>query len=426
MSKLPQGWVECELKDVFDIVTGKTPSKKHPEYFGGSIPFVKPGDLDKEIFISSSEDSLTEIGFNNAPFLPENTILISCIGNLGKKAILPCNGSCNQQINAILPNKYISSKYVYYYIDKIKHWMSTNSSATTVTILNKNTFSQAPFLLPPLNEQKRIVEKIEKEFENIDKGIEYLSKTKEQIKQYRQSVLKSAFEGKLYKITEWEETTLDNVTKMVGDVDHKMPKEVKHGIPYISPKDFYGNNGIDFHNAKKISFEDYKFLSKKIYPEKNDIIFPRYGTIGVLRYVDTNEKFLVSYSCAIIKTLANKTYSKYLYYYLLSPQIKYQIQKSIRQTTQANIGIQSIKNFKIKNCCINEQQKIVEEIEKRFKIADEIEKIVDDNLEKAKQLKQSILKKAFEGRLVPQDPTDEPASKLLERIKQERKINDRK
>ena len=69
---------------------------------------------------------------------------------------------------------------------------------------------------------------------------------------------------------------------------------------------------------------------------------------------------------------------------------------------------------------LNEQKQIVEEIEKRFAVADEVEKVVEENIEKAKQLKQSILKKAFEGRLVPQDPTDEPASILLKKIKQER------
>ena len=106
---------------------------------------------------------------------------------------------------------------------------------------------------------------------------------------------------------------------------------------------------------------------------------------------------------------------------MLSPQIKSQIQRSIRQTTQANIGIQSIKDFKIKIGIKAEQQQIVKEIEKRLKVADKIEAVIRQNLDKAEQLKQSILKKAFEGRLVPQDPNDEPASVLLEKIKAERK-----
>ena len=196
--KLPQGWVECQLGQVFEIVTGKTPSKKHPEYFNGNIPFVKPGDLDKKIYITKTEDdSLTLEGFKNAPNLPKNTVLVSCIGNLGKKAILGIAGSCNQQINAIIPNDFIENKYVYYYIDKIIPWLEKNSSATTVKILNKGKFEQAPFLLPPLNEQRRIVEEIETRFALADKVEKVVDDNIKQAKQLKQSILKKAFEGRL-------------------------------------------------------------------------------------------------------------------------------------------------------------------------------------------------------------------------------------
>ena len=196
--KLPQGWVECQLGQVFEIVTGKTPSKKHPEYFNGNIPFVKPGDLDKKIYITKTEDdSLTLEGFKNAPNLPKNTVLVSCIGNLGKKAILGIAGSCNQQINAIIPNDFIENKYVYYYIDKIIPWLEKNSSATTVKILNKGKFEQAPFLLPPQNEQRRIVEEIETRFALADKVEKVVDDNIKQAKQLKQSILKKAFEGRL-------------------------------------------------------------------------------------------------------------------------------------------------------------------------------------------------------------------------------------
>lgn len=78
----------------------------------------------------------------------------------------------------------------------------------------------------------------------------------------------------------WEWCRWNNIALLIGDVDHKMPQEVEEGIPYVSPRDFTSSNGINFAGAKKISLTDFERLRKKIEPERNDIIFPRYGTIG--------------------------------------------------------------------------------------------------------------------------------------------------
>ena len=163
-------WIFTTIGNLCSLVTGKTPSTKDLDNFGGGIPFAKPGDLDKTLLLKQTEETLTQKGLFKVPTLPPNTILVSCIGNLGKKAILAQTGSCNQQINAILPSPYIDSKFIYYYIDIIKEWMIQHASATTVTILNKSKFQEAPIPVPPLAEQKRIVKKIEELFAVIDKN----------------------------------------------------------------------------------------------------------------------------------------------------------------------------------------------------------------------------------------------------------------
>lgn len=423
MSKLPLGWVESKLKDIFDTTSGGTPKRGVSAYYGGDIPWLKSGELNDGI-IFSAEEYITNEGLQNssAKLFPKGSLLIALYGaTVGKLGILNFDSTTNQAICCIYQHEMYNKYFLFYYLLNHKKYLIKQGKGGAQSNINQEIIKNLIIPLPPLNEQKRIVGKIEEEFGKIDEGVEKLRFALEQIKQYRQAVLKSAFDGKLYKTTEWKEKSLQELTLKIGDVDHKMPKEVKEGVPYISPKDFYGVNGIDFINAKKITKKDYKILSKKIAPNYGDIIFPRYGTIGTLRYVDAEERFLVSYSCVVIKTINEKAESKYLYYSLLSPQIKSQIQRSIRQTTQANIGIQSIKDFKIKIGIKAEQQQIVKEIEKRLKVADEIEAVIRQNLDKAEQLKQSILKKAFEGRLVPQDPNDEPASVLLEKIKAERK-----
>jgi type I restriction enzyme, S subunit len=107
-----------------------------------------------------------------------------------------------------------------------------------------------------------------------------------------------------YKLpSTWEWCRWNDVALKIGDIDHKMPNEVDFGVPYVSPRDFFGENEINFERAKKISTEDFEKLRLKIQPEKFDIIFPRYGTLGVNRFVLVDIDFLASYSCAIIKNL---------------------------------------------------------------------------------------------------------------------------
>lgn len=232
-----------------------------------------------------------------------------------------------------------------------------------------------------------------------------------------------------YLPEKWKWTRFCNVTYKIGDIDHKMPKDFPGGLPYLSTGDLKSNETIDFKNAKTISPEDYYNLSLKIKPEKGDIIFPRYGTIGRNVLINFDKIFLVSYSCAIIKNILKVMDEKFVYYYSISPVIKKEIKRYTVETTQANIGIASIESFIFPLCAIQEQTQIVHEIENRLSVCDNILANIDEGLEKAEALRQSILKKAFEGRLLSKaeleacrrEPDWEPAEKLLERIKQDRK-----
>ncbi|MDR9778157.1 restriction endonuclease subunit S, partial [Rhizobium hidalgonense] len=100
----------------------------------------------------------------------------------------------------------------------------------------------------------------------------------------------------------------------IGDIDHRMPESAKNGIPYLMTGDFLGINGLDFENAKLISNEDYEQLSKKIKPEIGEILYALYASVGTVRLVVTDIKFLISYSCAILKTSVNSN-GEYLFYW---------------------------------------------------------------------------------------------------------------
>lgn len=302
--------------------------------------------------------------------------------------------------------QFLLDDYALYYLNSINYREFVNG--TTRLKLTKSNLVEIPFIIPPLPEQQLIVSKIEALLSELENGKQQLQVAQQQLKVYRQSLLKAAFEGKLtnknVKDGElpkgWKWTTFDEVSTKIGDIDHKMPKQIANGYPYVSTKDFTDDLKISFDNAKYISKEDYLNLSRKIKPERGDIIFPRYGTIGKNILVDFDKEFLVSYSCAVIKPDNSIVLSKYAYTYSLSPKISEEIRKYTVETTQANVGIASIKNFVFPLPSIIEQQLIVSELESKLTVCDKIEETISQSLQQAETLRQSILKKAFEGKLI--------------------------
>lgn len=204
----------------------------------------------------------------------------------------------------------------------------------------------------------------------------------------------------------WQVKKLIEVCNKIGDIDHKMPKQLSSGYPYVSTKDFTDNLKISFDNAKYISEEDYLNLARKIKPERGDIIFPRYGTIGKNILVDFDKEFLVSYSCAVVKPNQNLVLSKYVYLYTLSPKITEEIRKYTVETTQANVGIASIKNFIFPLPPLSEQQAIVSKIEELLSDLENGKEQLQLAQQQLKIYKQSLLKWAFEGKLTNKNEKD--------------------
>ena len=161
--KLPKGWCLCKLKNISLIITGSTPSKSNSAYYGGKVPFYKPADLDAGRFVDSSAEYLSEAGKAISRVVPIGSTAVCCIGSIGKVGYLIKEGTTNQQINCVIPSEAVDSVFLYYLCTSPLFYQEliTLSSAVTISIINKSKMENIIVPLPPIEEQKRIVSKIE-------------------------------------------------------------------------------------------------------------------------------------------------------------------------------------------------------------------------------------------------------------------------
>ncbi|HEF6462379.1 TPA: restriction endonuclease subunit S [Campylobacter jejuni] len=198
--QLPQSWEWKSLDNIGEIITGTTPSKNNPNFYGNEYPLFKPSDLNGDMIIKYASDNLSKLGFDNARNIPKDTILVVCIGaSIGKIGLSGVSGSCNQQINAIIPNSKFLPKFLFFlclsnYFQEI---LKNNASQTTLPIINKTEFSKLQIPLPPLQEQEQIAEHLDFVFEKAKALKELYTKELKDYEELKQSLLDKAFKGEL-------------------------------------------------------------------------------------------------------------------------------------------------------------------------------------------------------------------------------------
>ena len=481
---IPSNWVWTRLGEVNEIITGNTPSKNENTFWENKdIFFVKPDDLSQGRHLSFSKECIDKRAVNKVRMLPKNTTLICCIGSIGKVAYSEVESCSNQQINSLVAKENcVYPLYNYYLVNSIffQSQMLENSSATTISILNKSSTEKLLFPLPPLNEQKRIVEKLDFLFEKTKRAKEIIEEIKIDIENRKISILDRAFKGTLTskwrnenktsdvkellktineeKIKKWEEDCLQ--AEKDGNKKPKKPiiKEVKDMIvpvdeqPYKLPDSWVWvrlNNLCDVKGGKRIpkgeEFSNEK--TKNVYLRVTD--FDNYSI---------NQSKLKYISDDLAEKLKNYKISTEDLYLSIAGTIgkvgiiPYELDKSfltenavkltnLSNTTDNKFLLNCLKTNFIQNLISNSitssgQPKLaIFRIENFFiplpplEEQQEIVRVLDEVLENENKVKElleleeridilekSILHKAFKGELGTQNNSDESAIELLKEI----------
>ena len=409
-------WRYLVLSDIGDICSGGTPSTNEQKNFGGDIPWVTPADLTDYThkFIAKGKRNLTSQGLKNssAILLPKNSVLFSSRAPIGYTAIAQNNISTNQGFKNIIPNpQLILADYVYYFLKGNLNLIKSFASGTTFLEISAKRFAKIPIPVPPLAEQKRIVKKIEELFAVIDKNIQKLKHTQQALIQYRQSVLQQAFSGKLYKTTNWDNYFFSDLCTYIQR--GKSPKYTEESsLPVINQKCIRWNE-LQTQYLKFIDPIQFQSWTKERHVQPMDILWNSTGTGTIGRaylYKGTElSDTVVDSHVTILRANPVKVLPHFLFLYIQSPFVQQKIEKmQSGSTNQVELARKEIQNISISLPSLPEQKAIVEKIEKAFACANKAQAAISAALEQAKQLKQSILKRAFEGRLVPQDPNDKP------------------
>lgn len=358
-----EGWVYKKLGEVGEIITGSTPSTKESEnYSSDDYCFIKPSDLPSDGigWISSSENHISKKGYSLSRHLPKGSVLVSCIGSIGKVGILQVEAASNQQINAIIPHSDINSVFLSYSIFSIREEMINKANAPVVPIINKTDFSNYKIPVPPLSEQQRIVSE-------LDLLSSIIEKKKAQLKEYdqlAQSIFYDMFGDPVENEKGWEVKKLGEVISVKGRVGWKGYKKEdlrESGPLAIGGGHITENGSLDFSSPVYLSMEKYE-ESPEIMVQRGDLIMVQRGTIGRIGLVKNEIGEATINPCVLIlRPLAVS--GLYVLHLMLNKIMQRCLQELVRGVAQPMITQKQVNSLIVPLPPLSLQQSFAEKIE---------------------------------------------------------------
>lgn len=425
--KIPSNWCWSYWKYCGKFIAGNGFKNIYQGFTQYDIPYYKVGSLkfcDEGNYLIDETNTINEEIRTKlkAVKIPVNSIIFAKIGEaikLNRRCLNKIECCIDNNLMAFISEKYFY-KYIFYWTKSLNFYELTN--ATTVPALRKTDLENIPIPLPPLNEQQRIVNRIESLFVKLDRAKELIENTFAQWEQNKMAILHKAFTGELTEkwrkennidLSSWQEKTIDELCTSLKYGTSKKSKP--EGSVVVLRMGNLQNGEIDWSN---LMYTDDKDDIEKYLLKKGDVLFNRTNSPELVGKTSIYRgEYPAIYAGYLIKLDYGKDIiGEYLNYIMNSTKAKhYCYTVKTDGVSQSNINAKKIGAFEIPVPTIEEQQEIVNILDKLLAKYNKI-KNLEQQLEKIELLKKAILAKAFRGELGTNNPDEESAENLLKEI----------
>lgn len=378
-----------KLSDCATIISGQSPKSEYYNTDGNGIPFFQGkadfGELYPQIRVYCTTP--TKVA-------EKDDILLSVRAPVGPTNLAPTKVCIGRGLSAIRPNEKIKLKYLLWFFRYFETQLSSKGTGTTFKAINQQIIKNLDIPVPSLAEQQQIVTRIEELFSELDKGVETLQAIKQQLAVYRQAIYHTAYTNIKHK------QSITNFFEISGGLTKNSKRgELPLKYPYLRVANVYYNH-LDLSEISEIGVTENEVERTTLH--QDDLLFVEgngsKSQIGRVAIWDGSIPNCLHQNHLIKGRPLGNILPKYALFYLISKEGRKQITDIAKSTSGLyTLSTNKIKSLTIPYCNLDEQKNIVQEIESRLSVCDSIEQTVDTALAQAESMRQSILKKAFEG-----------------------------
>jgi len=391
------------IKNLADVIkTGKTPPTKEEKYFNGDIKWYTPGDLDKAKCLTDSVRTLSKTAMTDkmAAIFPEGTLLVACIGDIGKLGITTEECSSNQQITGITPKSNVSVSYLYYWFRYSKKSLQHVANNAVVPILNNRSLGQIKIPLPPLAEQQKIAA-------ILDAADQLRQKDQQLIDHYSQlsqSLFFQMFGDPVTNPMGWEKVELDNVCKLQGGFSFKSNHYVEKGVRLVKIANVNHEN-LDWAEVDMLpesyveSYSSFALKTGDILMALTRPIIKSLGTVKAVTVKEADLPALLNQRVARFFPNESVLNKRYLLTVIYSNYFKHKIDGYSSTSLQPNVSNKQVQSIEILLPPVALQNQFAQHI----KNIEQQKQQAQASLEKSQALFNSLLQRAFKGELTSRE-----------------------